>query len=321
MPVRISKSMGIEMTSDRKRGVRAIRVVLGLCLFVMAGPAAAQLSLEQQGAIRRSCRADFMQNCFGILPGGRKALQCLQRNIANVSPRCQSALNAVTSQAAAVPPPPMAEPQAPMPGEPPAPASVQRPVAAPKVIYVTNFQLDPEAFHPNAGGPLRQSRPGLLGNLVRGVADSKNSAEKIRKLPDLMARDLVRDLERAGFKARRLVPGEDLPAHGWLVRGVFTKIDEGKRFERAVIGFGAGKTALKVVATVDDLEKGKVKPLYTIDEGAHSGDMPGAAVTAAIRFVPYVLAARFLLSGRAIERNVRKIAHKISHDIVERIRK
>jgi hypothetical protein len=374
------------MTTDRKPAARAILIVLGLCLVFMAGPAAAQLSLEQQGAIRRSCRFDFMQNCFGIPPGGREALQCLQRNIANVSPRCQSALNAVTPQPAAMPPPPV-QPAAPLklapaagphlptaeqqaairqscrsdfishcagvppggaealqclqrnasqlsptcgravaavgagPGKPPAPAAAQRPVKAPNVIYVTNFQLDPEAFHPDAGDPLRQLRPGLLGNLIKREASPKNRAERIHKLVDLMARQLVKDLDHAGHKARRLAPGEKLPAQGWLVRGVFTKLDQGKRLERAVIGLGAGKTALKVVVTVDDLEHGKLEPLYTIDEGAHSGILPGGAATAAIRFSPYVLAARFVLSGRAIERNIRKTAREISGDIVKRIRK
>jgi hypothetical protein len=374
------------MTTDRKPAARAILIALGLYLVFMAGPAAAQLSPEQQGAIRGSCRFDFMQNCFGIPPGGREALQCLQRNIAKVSPACQSALNAVTPQPAAMPPPPV-QPAAPLklapataphfptaeqqtairqscrsdfishcagvppggaeallclqrnasqlspkcgraiaavgagPGKPPAPAAAQRPVKAPKVIYVANFQLDPEAFHPDAEGPLRQRRPGLLGNLLRGQAGSRNPAEQIRGLVDLMARHLVLDLERAGFKARRLAPGEKLPARGWLVRGVFTKLDEGKRLERAIIGLGAGKTALKVVVTVDDLEHGKVEPLYTIDEGAHSGIMPGAVVTAAIHFNPYALAAHFLISGRAIERNVRKTAREITRDIVERIRK
>ena len=71
----------------------------------------------------------------------------------------------------------------------------------------------------------------------------------------------------------------------------------------------------------DDLEHGKLEPLYTIDEGAHSGILPGGAATAAIRFSPYVLAARFVLSGRAIERNIRKTAREISGDIVKRIRK
>jgi hypothetical protein len=315
------------MTSDRKRGARVNRIVLSLCLLFMAGPAAAQLSQEQQGAIRRSCRADFMQNCFGILPGGRKALQCLQRNIANVSPRCQSALNAVTPQAAAVPPPPV-QPLAPPKLAPAGPHSptvdlqtAQHSVKAPNVIYVTDFQLDPEAFHPDAGGPLRQLRPGLLGNLIKGEAGSKNPAERVRGLVGLMTRDLVRDLDRAGFKARQLTHGETLPARGWLVRGVFTKLDEGKRLERAMIGFGKGKAALKVVVTVDDLEHGKVEPLYTIDEGANSGILPGSAFTAALRFNPYVMAARFAISGFAMEHDIKKTAREISDAIVTRIRK
>jgi Domain of unknown function (DUF4410) len=374
------------MTSDRMPATRAVLIVLGLYLLFAAGPATAQLSFAQQSAIRHSCRFDFMSNCFGIPPGGREALQCLQRNVAKVSPRCQNALNAVTPRPAA-PPAVAGQPAAPIevapgaaphwptaeqqaairqscrsdfishcegvqpggaealqclrqntsqlspkcsravaavgagPDTAPESAGAQSTIAAPNVIYVTNFQLDPEAFHPGAGEPLRQLRPGLLGNLLKGEAGSKKRAERIRKLVDLMARELVKDLVHAGLKAQRLAPGARLPARGWLVRGVFTKLDEGKKLERAVIGLGAGKTALKVVVTVDDLERGKVEPIYTIDEGAQSGILPGGAATAAIRFSPYVLAARFVMAEFAIERNIRKTAREISGDIAERIRK
>ena len=76
-----------------------------------------------------------------------------------------------------------------------------------------------------------------------------------------------------------------------------------------------------MVVTVDDLEHGNVKPLYTIDESAHSGILPGGAVTAAIRFNPYVLGAHFVMASFAIERNIKKTAREISAAIVKRVRK
>src|SRR3954468_24813999 len=78
-------------------------VGLGLNLWLSVTPAAAQPSQEQQSAIRSNCRSDYMSNCSSVKPGGIEALQCLQRNVAKLSPGCQSAVNAVS--------PPPAPPQ------------------------------------------------------------------------------------------------------------------------------------------------------------------------------------------------------------------
>jgi len=71
-----------------------------------------------------------------------------------------------------------------------------------------------------------------------------------------MSESLVQDLNENGISARRLAPGESLPSTGWLVRGVFTEVQEGNRVRRAVIGFGAGKTELHVLVYLDDLANG-----------------------------------------------------------------
>src|SRR3954452_310622 len=67
-------------------------VGLGLNLWLAATPAAAQPSQEQQSAIRSNCRSDYMSNCSSVKPGGSEALQCLPRNVAKLSPGCQSAV-------------------------------------------------------------------------------------------------------------------------------------------------------------------------------------------------------------------------------------
>ena len=41
-----------------------------------------------------------MSNCSGVTPGGAEALQCLQRNVAKLSPGCQSAVNALAPRSA-----------------------------------------------------------------------------------------------------------------------------------------------------------------------------------------------------------------------------
>jgi hypothetical protein len=98
-------------------------VLVGLGLGLLSVPlAAAQPSQEQQNAIRSNCRSDYMSNCSSVKPGGIEALQCLQRNVAKLSPGCQSAVNAIS-------PPPTPPRQATAPAAAPAaqPSAATRP--------------------------------------------------------------------------------------------------------------------------------------------------------------------------------------------------
>jgi hypothetical protein len=88
--------------------------------------APAQPTAQQQAAIRSSCQSDFMARCRGVQPGGAEAVQCLQRNAAQVSPRCRSALSALGS---APPPPAAAAPPAPAPAAAPAQPTAQQQAA------------------------------------------------------------------------------------------------------------------------------------------------------------------------------------------------
>jgi hypothetical protein len=74
-----------------------MRVAFGLVLVLAAmtiGTANAQVTEEQQSAIRANCRGDFISKCAGVPRGGKEALQCLQKNVATLSSGCQTAVNA-----------------------------------------------------------------------------------------------------------------------------------------------------------------------------------------------------------------------------------
>ena len=74
---------------------------------------------------RQACRSDFISHCSGVQPGGREALQCLERNAAQLSTDCGSAVSAVCPrrrpETKPETPPPAArrEPQTPRPSQPP----------------------------------------------------------------------------------------------------------------------------------------------------------------------------------------------------------
>ena len=50
---------------------------------------------QQTSAVRAACRSDFMSHCSAVQPGGAEALQCLQRNAAQLSTPCKSAVAAI----------------------------------------------------------------------------------------------------------------------------------------------------------------------------------------------------------------------------------
>ena len=57
-------------------------------------------SSAQVTAIRSACRNDYQQNCAGVPTGGAAALNCLEKNKANLSANCQKAVNAASGAAA-----------------------------------------------------------------------------------------------------------------------------------------------------------------------------------------------------------------------------
>jgi Domain of unknown function (DUF4410) len=184
----------------------------------------------------------------------------------------------------------------------------------PAIVYVTDFDI--EASHIT-------SEPGVIGARPLGILPSGPLARlrqgdpqsKARHLVDLMADTLVSDLTKAGLTARRAPPGMALPYEGWVVRGAFLQVDEGNRLRRAVIGFGAGDTQLQVAAAIDALSAAPPAPLYTVDTSAKSHDLPGAAIT----LNPYVAAARFVLAGRDLDKNVKDTAGAIASRVVARV--
>src|SRR5690242_3253860 len=102
-----------------------IRVGMSALLVVAAmASARAQVTAEQQSAIRSNCRSDFMSKCSGVTPGGKEALTCLQNNVATLSNGCKAAVSATMPKEtpAAAAPAPAATP-APTATAPAAPAA------------------------------------------------------------------------------------------------------------------------------------------------------------------------------------------------------
>jgi len=190
------------------------------------------------------------------------------------------------------------------------------PTNKPTVICVADFDLDAADIKAEKGlVPPPPKLPGPLGDAL-SVGAARDPQKLARELVDTMREALVKQLMKAGFTAGRYRPGEPLPTSGWLVRGVFTEVNQGNQLRRTVIGFGAGKTDLQVLVDIADLSAGQPKDFYELDAAANSGKLPGAGPM--IVLCPAGAAVRHVIAGKDLHRNTKQTAKHIAEEIVQR---
>lgn len=196
-------------------------------------------------------------------------------------------------------------------------AADSAPFAVPApVVYVSDFDLDVANVTPDSGPGQRLRRlRGLLPSGPGPMGQDKNPQDHATHIVNEMADALTADLKKGGVDARRLAPGQPLPAVGWQVRGVFLSVDEGNRLRRAMVGFGAGQDNIQVAVSCDSLGAADLPPLYQAVEEADSKKMPGAA----IKLNPYVIAAKFVMASGDEKKTIKKTAQEISDAVVAKL--
>ncbi len=194
---------------------------------------------------------------------------------------------------------------------------VPAPGAKPATVYVADFELGAESVkHEEGMLPSGGSGPvSRVGNRLSGAPT--DPAARARQIVDLMSDSLVKQLTKSGLSATRLGPGYALPAEGWLVRGIFLEVQEGNRLKRAMIGLGQGQTDIQVVSAIHELSKGAPPSLYDIAASANSGTKVGAAPTLVLG--PYGAAARYVMAGKDLEKNVKQTAIQMADQITQHI--
>jgi hypothetical protein len=98
-----------------------------------------------------------------------------------------------------------------------------------------------------------------IADLGTGGKDGKETRQEeaqtmVREGPVVLSERFVATLGKDGpFKEVRAIAGADaVPAGALVVEGKFVTIDPGSRAKRYFVGFGAGKSSVKVVGTVKD---------------------------------------------------------------------
>ncbi len=202
-------------------------------------------------------------------------------------------------------------------------ATAQAPAGQPKLtshnftkdmtVYVSDFELEAQNVKVDKGGIVGQVRPGIIERPSKRKQQDPEAQAK--KIVDEMSKDLIDDLQKAGYKAQRLAADDPRPTSGAWVHGVFTEVDEGNRMRRAIIGFGSGEAKMELYVTLADLSHPD-QPLYDVAEKDNSGKKPGAAIT----MNPYAAAAKFVMEKNASGKTVKKTASAVSAEVVKHLK-
>ena len=187
-----------------------------------------------------------------------------------------------------------------------------------KVIYVSDFELDPSNFKQDKGGITGKGYivPPPPGSVLR--RKQQDPATAANNLIQLMSGSLIAGLQKAGFATQHLSSAAPRPGQGLIVTGAFTELTEGNQMRRALLGFGAGKAKMELYIMVADATCAD-QPLYETSAQKSKGKLPGATIA----LNPYAGAAGFVakfgMTKNAPEKMVKKTASEIAAELTKRL--
>lgn len=169
-------------------------------------------------------------------------------------------------------------------------------------VYVADFAVDSRAVADDAdrGGPLEALKPGIL----RDMHEQRSEIDAGR-LAQTLSGAVTDELGSRGISASRVSGIPD--AEGVLVQGEL--VESGGSGETMQVRIGIDKLPLAAGASGEQFDLGA-----TSGRKAPGG---GGAVAMAARGSPYGLAAKFVLSKKAADKEVAQIASQIADRVQE----
>src|ERR1700722_528486 len=177
-----------------------------------------------------------------------------------------------------------------------------------KIVYVSDFELDAV----NADGKLEKSVPAIPPSTAPQLDPKREQGpvEQAGRLVDFMSTTLVKELEKAGYTAHRLRPGETRPTDGIRISGIFGEPDEQNRLRRAVIGTITGDGKMSLFVGIGNL----ARPDQALYEGADPTSSENKAGTI-ITVSAYAPVAKFEIEKNTTEKAVKDTAEGIVADL------
>jgi len=194
---------------------------------------------------------------------------------------------------------------------PPEAATVDQ---AARPVGVRDFAYAVERHQADSG--LLAGRQGPLKRLSRAGRPEESPEQKAARMATMLSESIVGELTKQKVRASRLAPGVATPSDGYVIEGQFLVLDEGNRLRRAVIGFGDGASEVLVEVSIFDLARSAKEPVLVFGTGKESRHMPGGIVL----MNPYAMAAKYVLSRKSSEKDVRQMGKQIAKDILPWVR-
>jgi hypothetical protein len=133
-----------------------------------------------------------------------------------------------------------------------------------------------------------------------------------------LAEAIVQQLQNEGIHAKRAADGDVPPLHAIVLKGQFVTIDEGSRFKRMTIGFGAGSSELMANVQAYQATARGLHPIAEAVAEAKGSKSPGMAIPVAGGAAMGSAATSAIVSGGM---NVAREAKAAMNPDVERMAK
>jgi Domain of unknown function (DUF4410) len=146
----------------------------------------------------------------------------------------------------------------------------------PQVVIVDTFAASPDEVK------LYEGIPSIVEDALKGgnaPSRSQQEREVGHQVANAIAHNLVTEILDMGLSAERgsaVPPGTE---SALLITGQLTSVDEGNRAERVVIGFGAGRSDVRVHVQVYEVTPAGRQLVDQIEVDGESGLTPGMAET------------------------------------------
>lgn len=175
-----------------------------------------------------------------------------------------------------------------------------------KIVYVSDFELDAV----NAQGRFEKSVPAVsVVNPAPAEVPKEEAAEQAGRLIDFMSITLVKELEKAGYSAHRLKPGDTRPTDGIRISGIFAEPDEQNRLRRAVMGTFTPDGKMLLFVGIANLARPDQSIYAAADPSG--ANRAGAVITVS----SYAPVARFEIGKSTTEKAVKDTAAGIVADL------
>jgi hypothetical protein len=233
----------------------------------------------------------FLGVCVGTVGATAALAQEDTRSGASQPTTAQSA-SPTSPQAASTPPEPTATPA----------------LDKSKIVYVTDFELDAA----EASGKLEKSVPAVPPSAAAQLDPKREqgSVEQAGRLVDFMSVTLVKELEKAGYSAQRLRPGQTRPTDGIRISGIFGEPDAQNRLRRAIVGTLSGDGKMALFVGISNLARPD-QAFYAAAD-ANATDTKAGSVITVSSFAPV---AKFAIEKNTTEKTVRDTAAVIVADL------